>query len=151
MTVTDPFDVDAEVRKLGIQLEELELSDTSVLGVCVGSPDFVPLVAVNRNCADANGLSGRRITLAHELCHLLFDRFRMRSLARFEGASDSDRLVEMRANAFAVELLVPRATLIQQNGEILTTEEELEPISTRHQISLTALSRHAENLRRSIP
>lgn len=144
---SDPFDVEAEVRELGIKVFDVRLVDHTVLGACVGSPTYGPLIVLNPLCPDASGPSGRRITLAHELCHLLFDRSRMLSLARFEGlGASSDRLLEMRANAFAVELLVPMSTLIKEDGAVFT-DEELTPVSVERQVSLTALTRHAANLR----
>lgn len=146
-TAVDPLDEEAEIRSMGIDIHNIPLNDTKILGACIGSPAFVPLIVLNQSCPDANGPSGRRITLAHELCHLLFDRSRMQNLARFEGAeADSDRLIEMRANAFAVELLVPRSTLIKDDGTV-PTPEELNRIAFERQVSLTALSRHAANLK----
>ena len=146
-TAVDPLDEEAEIRSMGIDIHTISLNDTKILGACIGSPAFAPLIVLNQSCPDASGPSGRRITLAHELCHLLFDRSRMQNLARFEGAeADSDRLIEMRANAFAVELLVPRSTLIKEDGTV-PTAEELNRIAFEHQVSLTALSRHAENLK----
>ncbi len=143
----EPFDVEAEVPHLGIGVSDVRLTDNLILGACVGSPAYIPMIVLNPLCPDASGPSGCRITLAHELCHLLFDRSRMLSLARFEGGGAiSDRLVEMRANAFAVELLVPMSTLIKEGGAVLT-DEELTPVSIDRQVSLAALTRHAANLR----
>ena len=107
-----------------------------------------PLVAINTECPDAVGPSGRRITLAHELCHLLFDRSRMQSFARFEGgAAESDRLIEMRANAFAVELLAPIKCFVKSDGSLMTDEEALE-FSPQLKISTVAIRRHVQNYRR---
>lgn len=60
----------------------------------------------------------RRATVAHEMCHLLFDpRQHLRSL-RVDEYDDLDRRadqltdpVEQRANAFAVQLLAPQAAV----------------------------------------
>jgi Zn-dependent peptidase ImmA (M78 family) len=143
----DQFDIEAEAREVGIDVHDVPLTDTTILGACVGSSAFAPLIVLNPSCPDASGVSGRRITLAHELCHLLFDRSRMQSLARFEGSTaNTDRLIEMRANAFAVELLVPMSTLID-DGHVVEGEEELKRISTERKVSLHALSRHVANLR----
>ena len=92
-------------------------------------------------------MSGRRITLAHELCHLLFDRAGLRSLARFEGGgADSDRLIEMRANAFAVELLVPMAILVGTMA-LWSMTLDLRKSPKSRKVSLHALRWHANNLR----
>lgn len=50
---------------------------------------------------------GRRSTLAHELCHLLLDREGSLPLAEVLGGT-VPRWIERRANAFSVELLLPR-------------------------------------------
>ena len=142
------IDIGREVGDLGVETHDIALPDTNILGVCIGTPAYVPLILLNLSCDDASGVSGRRLTLAHELCHLLFDRAGLRSLARFEGgaAADSDRLIEMRANAFAVELLVPMATLVDQFG-VVFDDERLREISCEQEVSLAALQRHAGNLR----
>jgi Zn-dependent peptidase ImmA (M78 family) len=141
-------DIENEVGELEVEIQDIALPDTNILGVCVGTPAYVPLILLNRFCGDASGVSGRRVTLAHELCHLLFDRAGLRSLARFEGgaAADSDRLIEMRANAFAIELLVPMATLVDQSGAVLG-DDRLNEISRAQAVSFFAVHRHAGNLR----
>jgi len=143
----DFLDVDREALHLGIQLYDLSMSDNSIKAVCVGAPAYRPIVVINQACDDATGESGRRITLAHELCHLLFDRGRMKGLARVEGdKTEGDRLIEMRANAFAVQLLVPMSTLTHDDGTMLT-DDELADVSVDKRVSLAALSWHARNLR----
>src|SRR5262249_50015901 len=133
--------------QMNIDVRNLSLTDRNILAACVGSPQFAPLIAINVACDDASGLSGRRLTLAHELCHLLFDRSRMRSFARFEGgAADSDRLMEMRANAFAVELLAPIKSFIKPNGTLMT-DEEAERLSLPLVVSAVAIRRHVQNYR----
>jgi Zn-dependent peptidase ImmA (M78 family) len=141
------LDIERVVREIGTVIHEIEFSDRLVLGVCLGTPGYVPLVVFNSSCDDVSGMSGRRVTLAHELCHLLFDRARLRSLARFErGEMDSDRLLEMRANAFAVELLVPMSTLVDDNG-LVADDSRLAEIAEKQGVSSHALQWHARNLR----
>jgi Zn-dependent peptidase ImmA (M78 family) len=136
------LDVEALACDLGVDVQEAVFQDESVLGVCVGTPAYAPLVVLNRSCPDASGPSGRRTTLAHELCHLLLDRGAYRHLARFEGArAVGDRLMEMRANAFAIELIVPMANL---SG---VTEERLGEFAKEWQVSTHALVNHLHNYR----
>ena len=105
------------------------------------------LIAINIACDDAKGPSGRRITFAHEMCHLLFDRSRMQSFARFEGgAAESDRLIEMRANAFAVELLAPIRSFVKPDGTLMT-DEQAEELSPQLEVSTVAIRRHVQNHR----
>ena len=136
------LDAEALARDLGVDVQEGAFQDETVLGVCVGTPAHNPLVVLNTRCPDASGPSGRKTTLAHELCHLLFDRGGYRHLARFEGArAVGDRLMEMRANAFAIELLVPMVNL---RG---ITEETLGDFAKEWQVSSHALVNHLHNYR----
>jgi Zn-dependent peptidase ImmA (M78 family) len=147
LNTQDDIDLDALIRSLAIDIREADFSDPVIRGVCVGAPAYKPLIIINRSSPDASGPSGRRITLAHELCHLLFDRSRLRNLARFDwDAPENDRLLEMRANAFAVELLVPMDLLVKADGSVLE-ESELLPITVSRRISLVALHWHVQNLR----
>jgi Zn-dependent peptidase ImmA (M78 family) len=149
---TGYFDIEAAIQKMGIDVHEVLLNDPTIQGACVGSPQFAPLIAVNIAYADADAAdkkkSGRRITLAHELCHLLFDRSRMQSLARFEGgAAVSDRLIEMRANAFAVELLAPIKSFVRPDGPLMS-DEEAEKFALPLGVSAVAILRHVQNHRK---
>jgi Zn-dependent peptidase ImmA (M78 family)/transcriptional regulator with XRE-family HTH domain len=63
----------------------------------------------------------RRSTVAHELCHLLFDPPRQLQDLRVDEYNDLDRAaesradpVEQRANAFAVQLLAPQEAAVQR-------------------------------------
>jgi len=96
--------------RLGVRIVDLNLSDRGVDGVAVMRPGTAPTLAVNLSGKIASSRWGRRMTLAHELCHLLHD-----------GETDgvvgvvSNRwapyLMERRANAFAAMLLMPDAAL----------------------------------------
>lgn len=140
-------DIEEVVHRMGVEIQDAKFGDGSILGVCVGTPGYFPLIVLNSSCERVAGLSGRRITLAHEFCHLLFDRAGLRSLARFEGGgADSDRLIEMRSNAFAVELLVPMATLVGDDGAVMD-EARLKALAEEQKVSFHALQWHAKNLR----
>jgi Zn-dependent peptidase ImmA (M78 family) len=135
-------EVEAFARDLGVDVRETAFQDESVLGVCVGTAAYTPLVVLNTSSPDATGPSGRRATLSHELCHILFDRGAYRHLARFEGArAVGDRLMEMRANAFAIEFLVPMVNL---SG---VTEDRLGEFAKEWQVSTHALVKHLYNYR----
>ena len=68
-----------------------------------------PCVLLNRNdISRASSDNGYRTTLAHEICHLLVDRKRALPVAEVLGGQVARR-AEQRANAFAAELLLPRA------------------------------------------
>lgn len=144
---TAPIDMDHLVQEMGVTIADVSFDDKAILGACVGAPGYAPLVVLNMNCEDAKGISGRRVTLAHELCHLLFDRAGLRSLARFEGGgADSDRLIEMRANAFAIELLVPMETLTDESDGVVS-DEQLRQLAEERKVSSHALRWHVRNMR----
>jgi Zn-dependent peptidase ImmA (M78 family) len=150
MDIDANVNIESELERLGVVIHDLAFADDTIRGACVGCPQFCPAVFVNSNSADASGVSGRRTTLAHELCHLLFDRSLMRSLARLEGlATEQDRILEMRANAFAVAFLVPMESLLDEHGNVVD-DERVREISVTREVSMHALERHAQNLRRLI-
>lgn len=61
----------------------------------------------------------RRVSLAHELCHLLIDWSRQEPLAMISGYLSDDGLeVEQRANAFAIRLLCPESVIAQVTQEV---------------------------------
>lgn len=150
LSAAEEINIDELLVRHAVECHALGLADATIRGACVGSPRYCPSIILNTNCPEASGMSGRRITLAHELCHLLFDRSRMRGLARVEGGNaDSDRLVEMRANAFAVELLLPMENLVDEDGNFFE-EAELRRLAEQRGISFHALSAHADNLRQRL-
>jgi Zn-dependent peptidase ImmA (M78 family)/transcriptional regulator with XRE-family HTH domain len=76
-----------------------------------------PVVVLNVNGRNQNELV-RRFTLAHEACHVLFDRHDLAALSRFDAYEDlyayGDNVRdphEVRANAFAIHLLAPEHLL----------------------------------------
>lgn len=139
-------DIERVLRDRGVEVQDLSLTDPHILGVCVGSPEYAPLVVVNLACEKSSGPSGRRMTLTHEFCHLLFDRGGFRNLARFEGGTaDGDRLIEMRANAFAVNFLVPMSNLVEEGTFV--PHEKLGDIAMKWEVSRVALEKHLENAR----
>lgn len=70
-----------------------------------------PTIVLNTVGKNANP-AVRRFSLAHELCHVLFDRVRSEPLAILSGYLTEVGLErERRANAFAVRLLCPESVL----------------------------------------
>ncbi len=92
--------------------------DDQVDAFCSVAPETGAVVVLNLRGPHANTAAGRRITLAHELCHVLYDRPRLQSMRRFCAISfnaapkrrhvDEEDEIERRARAFAVWLLAPR-------------------------------------------
>ena len=99
-------DIAVMVEELGIRCTDLELSDKEIRGVSMAGEDHCPGIVVNTLHYRNEHPFGRRFTLAHELCHVLFDREEGRRLVVASGPW-APRGIEQRANAFAAMLLMP--------------------------------------------
>lgn len=101
---------------LGIKVEEVSLDTDSVRGVAIAGPGFSPAILVNTNSMFNQTPVGRKFTLAHEFCHILFDRTRAKKLSHVSGPWTAPR-TEKRANAFAAMFLASRAATRAVFGE----------------------------------
>ena len=107
----DPLDVLVLVEDLPDAVDAFSLA----------TPETGGVIVLNRASQHYGSAFGRRITLTHELCHLLFDRAKMQRMKRFcaiaygevqrKPARDQEDEIERRARAFAVWLLAPRRLL----------------------------------------
>ena len=144
----ESVDVEGLIERLEIRIERLELSDENVRGISIAGPQHQPGIIVNSNHAANGHSSGYRFTLAHELCHLLFDREAGRRLAVVTGPW-APRDVERRANAFAAMLLMP-VSLVQQAVETLTvtvaTVEGVWEVASKLRAGRSAVLSHLRNL-----
>ena len=103
---TGVVDIFRILSDLGVETAEVQLSDETIRGVAIAGPMHRPCVTWNSSCERNAEEKGRRFTMAHELCHLLFDADGGRRLALASGPwAPVD--VEQRANAFAAMLLMP--------------------------------------------
>jgi Zn-dependent peptidase ImmA (M78 family) len=145
---SDCIDVETLYHQLGIRVEDIALHDTDIRAVAIAGSHHLPAALINVNHDAMQWSSGRRFTLAHELCHLLFDRRYGTTLALASGPW-APRDLERRANAFAAMLLMP-PQLIARAVQSLTIElESPEGIATvaRHVCtSFTATLEHLCNL-----
>ncbi len=144
----ESVDIEKLVETLGVEVEDLELSDRKVRGVSIAGPRHRPGIVVNTNHAANSYPWGRRFTLAHEVCHLLFDREAGRRLAIASGPwAPPD--IERRANAFAAMLLMP-ASLVRRAVMKLTapleTRAGVSEMADRLRVSRSSLLSHLKNL-----
>ena len=102
----DAVDVEGLLAGLGIRQKEMALRDREIRAVAVAGRKHHPAVLLNGSHPTYWHRTARRFTLAHELCHLLFDRGYGKRLALASGPW-APRDVEKRANAFAAMLLMP--------------------------------------------
>ena len=141
-------DIDRLVAELGVQVTELNLTDETIRGVAIAGPRYQPGIGCNqRNHFNAH-LFGRRFTLAHELCHLLFDRSAGQRLALASGPW-APLAIERRANAFAAMLLMPTHLVqraISRLNEPLETQAGVTAVASRLQSGYISTLNHLENL-----
>ena len=94
-------------RRLDVRVDQTAFNTDSIRGIAFAGVGFAPGIVVNDTHPFNDNESGRRFTIAHELCHVLFDRTRARRVAHASGPWAPSG-VEKRANAFAAYLLMPR-------------------------------------------
>ena len=124
-------DIDRILEALGVEVVEVRLTDETTRAVAIAGPQRRPCVAWNSACERNADARGRRFTLAHELCHLLFDADAGRRLALASGPwAPVD--VEQQANAFAAMLLMPTEAVHSAVGELT------EPLGSRNAVARIA-------------
>lgn len=136
------------LRRLDVVQEKLDLNDRMTRAVSFASPNHRAVVALNANSFHYDSLESRRFTLAHELCHLLFDRDHGVRLAVASGPW-APRYVERRADAFAAMFLMPTDRLsraIQESADGMATREGLTEVADRLGVSKSAVLEHAYNV-----
>lgn len=87
------------LEEQGLRTAQVDLPD-EISGLTVVDPTVGILVAVNRG----HPLLRRRFSMAHEYCHALVDRDRAGIVSR---SANRDELIEVRANVFAANFLLP--------------------------------------------
>lgn len=141
-------DIERILTLLEVDTVQTSLSDENIRGVAVAGPRYRPCVALNETSYWNADVRGRRFTLAHELCHLLFDWEAGRGLAIASGPwAPID--IERRANAFAAMLLMPTAVVqeaVAHAVEPVTTPEGIRDVASRLHTGFEATLRHLANL-----
>ncbi len=105
-------DVFAVVRGLGACVDGVTTYPANLDGLAVWGPNHGPGALINQassrifNRGRLEGNAGARVTLAHELCHLLLDRGHALSAVDVLGGRMPND-IERRAKAFAGEFLLP--------------------------------------------
>lgn len=138
-----PVNIQSLLHDLGVAVDELALETDSVRGIAVAGANFSPAILVNTSSAFNKTSQGRKFTMAHELCHILFDRTRAKRLSHVSGAWTSAR-VEKRANAFAAMFLASRAA-----AKRTFTEASVEAVKKQAEtleLGYSALIEHLFNL-----
>lgn len=136
------IDIAAVLERLSISVEDIELDSDSIRGVAVAGIGFSPAILVNTKSAYNVSEAGRRFTLAHELCHILFDRTRARKLSHVSGPWASAR-IEKRANAFAAMFLASPSAIRSVLGS--SSDSEIRRLAADIGFGYTALVEHLYN------
>ena len=143
----DFVDIHALCERLGIDIEETDLQTDSIRGAAIAGDGFSPRIVVNRTHHFNGNDAGRRFTIAHELCHVLFDRTRARRVAHVSSGPWAAPGIEQRANAFAAYLLMPRALVLRTLPDAnRIVAPDLRRLANRLRANETALLYHLYNL-----
>ena len=144
---SDFVDVRAMCSHLGIDVQETQLETGSIRGLAIAGTGFAPRIRINRAHHFNGNESGQRFTIAHELCHVLFDRTRARRVAHASSGPWAAQGIEQRANAFAAYLLMPRALVFKHLPDANRIErQDVWHLAHRLQVNETALLNHLVNL-----
>ncbi len=100
-------EIEHVLESLGVQVMEVSLGADVLDAIAVFGKNHGPAILVNSDGRHAQGEMGRRATLGHELCHLLFDREGALPFAEALGPL-APEIPEKRARAFAAELILPQ-------------------------------------------
>ena len=138
--------IECMLEKLGVWVREVNLGEQGPRGVALAGGELRATILVNLDDL-RNSARGRRFTMAHELCHILFDRSHARSLTHSSTPWASPS-VEQRANAFAAMLLMPptRARLAFSGDDLAELKQEVAKLADKLKVSRGALKRHLANI-----
>ena len=145
---SERVDVEMILARFGVDVSEQSLSDGSIRGVSIAGPHHRSGIVWNRNNPFNADSRGKRFTLAHELCHILFDRNAGQRLAIASGPWAPPSL-EQRANAFAAMLLMPTELVrgvVAGMNEPVATEQGVQNVATRLEAGFSATLWHLHNL-----
>ncbi|MEW6752154.1 MAG: ImmA/IrrE family metallo-endopeptidase [Candidatus Latescibacterota bacterium] len=141
------FDVELFLGRLGVRMDGADLSDPEIDAATVWSEAHGPVIVLNQQGARQQPWACRMV-LAHELCHLLVDR---QAAAELMVASTpwAPPDIERRANAFAAELLLPKAGILRVAGDAVRRgwvgEEMRQLLMGEFQVGATVCSHQLEN------
>lgn len=138
-----PVNVERIARQLGVKVEFAPFDDE--LSGMAFIKDGVPAIGIN----SLHHPNRQRFTLAHELAHIVLHPDELKkavhvdkgSLRRDRVSATGTDLLEITANAFAAELLMPEELLSAVLDEKLDLEDPqvLEKLANKFRVSVTAL------------
>lgn len=138
------LDLDALLREWGVQVIDVDLIDPEPHALAAWGPSHGPVILLNASSARVSSPRGRRSALAHEIAHLLLDRFDALPLCEVMGGTIRPG-VEKRANAFAAELLVPMAAIVAKRNTGAGIEDVVKQLATEYAVSYETIAWHIRN------
>ncbi len=140
-----PVDIAQELRDHGVMVLEHAFQSPTVEGACFLEGEVYALALYNPRGRLSRSGVGRRTTLAHELCHMLFDvrGHAMGQLDRRESPAGS--LLEKRANAFAAELLLPQEVVLARASSGRLSRAAMLDLAQKYRVSRRVVQHQAEN------
>jgi Zn-dependent peptidase ImmA (M78 family) len=141
------IDIQRLLNKLEVPVVDLDLEDPSIRGVSIAGKHHRFTICINPTYRDGDADEVRRFTLAHELCHLLFDRGNDQEVAVASGPW-APRDVERRANAFAAMFLMPTDLIRLACRDVgpLNTLNGVAEVAHQLHTSVTSTINHLANL-----
>jgi Zn-dependent peptidase ImmA (M78 family) len=144
----DWVDIEGFLDQIGVEVLRRNLSDRRVRGVSLVSPHHVPTIVSNPESIYGKTETSFRFTLAHELCHLLFDREFGQRLAIASGPW-APRDIERRANAFAAMFLMPPHLISRALADVadpIYTLQGVRAVAESLKVGVRATIQHLYNL-----
>jgi hypothetical protein len=140
-------DIEKILGDHAVPVVDIPLRDEEIRGVSIAGERHRWTICVNPAYHDGDGDEVRRFTMAHELCHLLFDRGKEQKVAIASGPW-APKDIERRANAFAAMFLMPRDRVRAACSDIdaLDTLEGVESVARKLHTSVTATLHQLANL-----
>lgn len=144
--VEGAYAFDALPDRLGVRCRDASLGPGGPRGVALAGSGIAPTIVLNTEHPSNQGDAGRRFTIAHELCHLLYDRGLAKRVMH-TSTPWAPLAVEQRANAFAAMLLMPPARLRDVlRAEATISLPALRDVARELRVGVQALIRHLANL-----
>jgi Zn-dependent peptidase ImmA (M78 family) len=111
-------------RRFSVSVTDRRLETETIRGLAIAGQDVRPTIVINSSHPYNLNPRGKRFTIAHELCHILYDRGRARRITHV-STPWTNPAIEKRANAFAAMLLMPPSSVLQALGQVKSPRASL--------------------------
>lgn len=122
-----------------------DMGTNTLDGLSFHDADLAPTIIINLNGRNENP-TARRISLAHELCHVLVDKPQAHPLAMISRFDGRNHRVEQRAFAFAIRLLCPENELQQITHRVDDQNITARNVMSQYGLSYQAVQTYFRNI-----